>query len=72
MSNQRIVGIVVLVVGIILLVVGINSSNSVVDQVSETFTGRFTDATTWYLIGGVAAAILGVLMLSVPWGRKRA
>ncbi len=72
MSTQRIVGIIVLIIGIVLLVVGVNSSNSVVDQVSETFTGRFTDKTTWYLIGGVVASLLGVLMLSVPWGRKGA
>jgi hypothetical protein len=72
MSTQRILGIVILVVGIILLVVGVNSSNSVADQVSETFTGRFTDATTWYLIGGVAASLMGVLMLAIPMGRKRA
>jgi len=69
-STQRIIGIVLLILGIVLLVVGVNSSNSVVDQVSETFTGRFTDKTTWYLIGGVISALVGVLMLSVPWGRK--
>ena len=62
MSPQRIVGIVLLVVGVILLIVGMNSSHSVADQVSETFTGRFTKATTWYIVGGIAFALLGMLM----------
>ncbi len=72
MSTQRIIGIVLLVVGIVLVVIGINASDSVVDQVSETFTGRFTDKTTWYLVGGIGTAVAGLLMLALPWGRKRA
>ena len=62
MAPQRIVGIVLLVVGIVLVIIGMNSSHSVADQVSNTFTGRFTQATTWYIVGGVAAALLGLLM----------
>jgi len=30
--------------------------------VSNTFTGRFTQATTWYIIGGIGAAIFGLLL----------
>jgi len=63
MNSQRIAGIVILVVGVILFVVGMNSSNSVADQVSNTFTGRFTQATTWYIIGGIGTALLGLLLL---------
>ena len=62
MNLQRIVGVVALVVGVILLSVGINASHSLADQVSNTFTGRFTQATTWYIIGGIASALLGVLV----------
>ena len=65
MIPQRILGIVLLVVGVILLVVGMNSSHSVADQVSNTFTGRFTQATTWYIVGGIGSALLGVLMVLV-------
>jgi hypothetical protein len=65
MSPQRIFGIVLLVVGIILLSIGMNSSHSVADRVSNTFTGRFTEATTWYIVGGIAAGLLGLLMLLV-------
>lgn len=63
MSQQRIFGVVMLVVGVALLVVGINASHSVADQVTNTFTGRFTDHTTWYIVGGGAAALFGLLMV---------
>lgn len=65
MSSQKIAGIVLIVVGVVLLIVGLNASDSVADQISETFTGRFTRATMWYIIGGIAAAVLGLLMVLV-------
>ena len=58
-------GIFLLVVGVALLIVGMNSSHSVADQVSNTFTGRFTQDTTWYIIGGIAAGVVGLMMLVV-------
>ncbi|MDB5300114.1 MAG: hypothetical protein JWO87_1777, partial [Phycisphaerales bacterium] len=39
-----------------------NASHSVADQVSNTFTGRFTQATTWYILGGIAMALFGLLL----------
>jgi hypothetical protein len=62
-SPQRILGTILLVVGVILLVIGMNASHSVSDQVSQTFTGRFTQATTWYIVGGIASALLGLLLV---------
>lgn len=59
MSPQRILGIALLVVGVVLLVIGMNSSHSMADQLSNTFTGRFTDNTTWYIVGGIVLAITG-------------
>lgn len=64
MNAQGILGIVLIAVGIALLVFGWNASQSLVDQVSETFTGRFTDETMWYFIGGAAAAVVGVVMIA--------
>ena len=72
MNPQRIVGVVLVVVRVILLSVGINASHSLADQVSNTFTGRFTQATTWYVVGGIASALLGVLMVLVDLRRKTA
>ena len=63
MSPQRIFGIVLLVIGVIVLFVGINASHSMTDRVSNTFTGRFTEATTWYIVGGIASALFGLLMV---------
>lgn len=62
MSQQRIVGIVLLVLGVVILLFGLNASDSLGDQVSEAVTGRFTDKTMWYIIGGIGLAVVGVLM----------
>jgi uncharacterized membrane protein len=62
MSPVRIIGIVLLIVGAILLFMGFNATESVADQVSETFTGRYTETTMWYLIAGAAAAVGGLLL----------
>lgn len=69
MSNQRIIGIVLMVIGVVLFIMGMNASDSVADKVTETFTGRFTDKTTWLIIGGIGSALLG-LMLAVFRGGK--
>jgi hypothetical protein len=71
MSTQRILGIVLLVVGVGVLIYGVNASHSLADRVSDTFTGRFTEATTWYIIGGAAAGLLGLLLVALGGGRDR-
>jgi hypothetical protein len=63
MSPQGIIGAVLLVGGVALLIFGMNASHSVADQVSNTFTGKFTQDTMWYIIGGIAVGALGLLML---------
>lgn len=55
MAGPKLVGIVLLVVGIGLLYFGYQSTQSIGNQLTETVTGRFTDETMWYLIGGAAA-----------------
>ena len=70
MSTRRILGIVLLVVGVVLLIIGMNASHSVADRVSNTFTGRFTEATTWYIVGGMASALLGLLLALIGGGRE--
>lgn len=59
MGSQKLLGIILVVIGIILLVFGFNASQSLGDQVTETFTGRFTDETMWYIIGGAIAVVIG-------------
>lgn len=63
MSPQKILSIVLLIVGVVLLVMGVNASHSISDQVSNTFAGHFTQSTTWYIVGGIAAGLFGLLML---------
>jgi len=71
MTPQRIFGIALLAVGIVLLVVGMNSSHSMADQLSNTFTGRFTDNTIWYIVGGIVAGIAGLSMFFLgPKGKN--
>jgi hypothetical protein len=71
MSPQRILGIVLLVVGVAVLIYGVNASHSLADRLSDTFTGRFTEATTWYIIGGAASGLLGLLLVAFGGGRNR-
>jgi hypothetical protein len=57
MNTTQVIGIAVLTLGILLLVIGLNSSQAPVEQITETLTGRFSDATMWYLVcGGIAIA----------------
>lgn len=62
MGSSKLVGIILLVVGIGLLYFGYQSTQSLGGQVTETLTGRFSDDTMWYLIGGAAAAVAGVFL----------
>lgn len=65
---MRILGFVLLAIGVVLLLFGYNASESVADQVSETFTGRFTQETMNYIIAGVACVAAGGAM--VLFGRR--
>ena len=62
MSSQRILGVVLLALGLLLLIFGLNASESVTDTVKEGLTGRFTDKTMWYIIGGGVMAVAGAAM----------
>jgi len=62
MGSQKLIGIVLLVVGVILLYFGWQSSQSIGDQVVETFTGRFTEGTMWFLIAGAVATVAGLFL----------
>jgi len=62
---SRILGIILLVVGALILGFGINATQSITEQVVEGVSGKYTDNTMWYIIGGIAAMIGGgVLALS--------
>lgn len=54
------ISVALLAVGVILIVLGINASESFSSDVSRAFTGSPTDKAMWLLIGGVAAAVVGL------------
>ncbi len=62
MSVQRVVGILLLVLGVALFIVGMNASDSIADRWSNFFTGHFTDTTVWYMVAGIAAVIVGLIL----------
>lgn len=68
MPMGRVLGAVALVAGLILLGFGFNASDAPMEQLSETFTGRYSDSTMWYLVGGGAAAVGGLVLMLL--GRK--
>ena len=49
-----------------------NASHSVADRWTNTFTGHFTDATTWYILGGGAAGLFGLLLVLSGFRGKNA
>jgi drug/metabolite transporter (DMT)-like permease len=63
MHWSRILGIALLVGGVILLFMGWNASEGFTEQVHETVTGRFTDETRNYFIGGGIAAVVGLVLM---------
>ncbi|PKM29196.1 MAG: hypothetical protein CVV07_11815 [Gammaproteobacteria bacterium HGW-Gammaproteobacteria-11] len=62
MGSQKLVGIVLIALGILLLYFGYQSSQSLGEQLTETFTGRFTDETMYFIIGGAISLVAGVFM----------
>ena len=63
MNQNKIIGIVLLVIGAIALYFGFNATNAPMEEVTEAFTGRYSDQTMLYLIGGAVAGVAGLVML---------
>lgn len=57
---NKAISLALIAVGILLIIFGLNASNSFTSEVSRAFTGSPTDKAMWLLIGGVAAAVIGV------------
>ena len=63
MSTTKLAALVLIVVGGMLLYFGYSASESVLESVTESVTGRFSDQTTMYLVAGAACAVVGVALL---------
>jgi hypothetical protein len=64
---NKIVSPALIVGGAALIIIGINATNSFSSDVSRFFTGSPTDKAIWMLIGGTAAAIVGLTMTWRSW-----
>jgi hypothetical protein len=71
MSLSRVLGVVLLIGGVVLIIVGVMESRSLADSLSNLFRGRFTQNTMWYIFGGVASAVVGLLLSTGVLGRAR-
>jgi hypothetical protein len=67
---NNIVGLAIFALGVVLLIFGFNESHSFSSDVSRVFTGNPTDRSIWFIVGGAAAVILG-LVLAVLGSRRR-
>ena len=62
MVASRILGIILLIAAAVLLGFGINATHSFGEKVVEGFTGKYTDNTMLYIIGGAVAAAAGAAL----------
>ena len=70
MSLWRLLGVALLVVGLGLVYFGWQATEAFDEQIRDTVTGQYSDETMWQLIGGAAAAIVG-LLLAIFGGKTR-
>jgi hypothetical protein len=61
--TAKLIGLVLIVAGGALLYFGINATESPVEALSQSLTGRYSDQTMIYLIGGGVLAVVGLAML---------
>ena len=60
--SKKLIGLVLLVAGGALLYFGITATESPVEALSQSLTGRYSDETMFYLIGGGALAVIGLVL----------
>lgn len=63
MSTNKIIGLVLLVLGAVLVFFGLNAADAPLEEASEALTGRYSNETMYYLIGGAVAAVVGIVLL---------
>lgn len=59
---NKALGLALVVAGVVLIIFGINASDSLGSDITRFFTGTPTDKSMWLLIGGVAAAVTGLVL----------
>ena len=69
MNMKRGLGLVLLIVGAVLLYFGLQSTDSFGEKIVEGVTGRYSDGTMGYLIGGAVSGVLGLALLVFGKGK---
>jgi hypothetical protein len=69
MPTTRLIGLILLVGGLIVLGIAYQQSGSFNDQTKHFFTGDYSDKTTWMIVVGAIAGVIGFVSLLVP-GRR--
>ena len=68
MAPLRIIALVLLVLAVVLLYFGFHATDQVSERLVEGLTGKYTDGTMKYLIGGALAGAAGLGLL--VFGKK--
>ena len=69
MNMKRGLGLALLVIGAVLVYFGLQSTDSFGEKIVEGVTGRYSDGTMGYLIGGAVSAALGLGLLVFGKGK---
>lgn len=59
------ISVVLLVIGVLLIIWGVSVSRSVSSVVSRFFTGSPANRAVWLMAVGIAAAIIGLLLMMI-------
>lgn len=62
MSQNKLIGLVLLAIGIVLLVMGYNVEQSVGSQFKQAFTGSMSDKATLFYVGGAILTAVGAYL----------
>jgi hypothetical protein len=65
--DKLIISLTLLIGGVALMIYGITATNSFSSDVSRFFTGSPTDKAIWMLIGGIVAAVIGLVSTLRSW-----
>lgn len=63
MKPMKIIGMALIVLGAVVLYFGYNASQSVTEQLAESLTGRYSDETMLYVLGGAIAIVTGLVFI---------
>ena len=62
MSSKKLLGLGLLIAGIMLLYFGFNQAHSAMGEINQAISGKYSDETMAYLIGGAVAAVVGLFV----------